>query len=144
MQAARKVIVQLRSQERLKKLQALVSDIKAGKSPKEMLRKHNLVSNNMVVIPWLNFPLSYNNIVIHVIAKRSDEGSDIEELLAEAPPFNPDVVDLSLFPEYEEGEERDDEGNLVINGVALKKVDVEPLVLEDYIKEEWPRLEPKV
>ena len=50
MQAARKVIVQLRSQERLKKLQALVSDIKAGKSPKEMLRMHNLVSN-MVVIP---------------------------------------------------------------------------------------------
>ena len=49
-QAARKVIVQLRSQERLKKLQALVSDIKAGKSPKEMLRKCNLVSN-IVVIP---------------------------------------------------------------------------------------------
>ena len=81
---------------------------------------------------------------IHVIANRSGEESDIEELFAEAPPFNPDVVDLSLFPEYEEGEERDDEGNLVINGVALKKVDVEPLILEDYIKEEWPRLEPKV
>jgi hypothetical protein len=65
-------------------------------------------------------------------------------LLAQAPPFNPDVVDLSLFPEHEEGEERDDEGNLVINGVPLKKVDVEPLALEDFIKEEWPRLEPKV
>ena len=51
---------------------------------------------------------------------------------------------MSLFPEYEDGEERDEEGNLVINGVALKKVDVEPLVLEDYIKEDWPRLEPKV
>ena len=79
-----------------------------------------------------------------LIASRSDEESDIEELLAQAPPFNPDIVDLSLFPEHEEGEERDEEGNLVINGVPLKKVDVEPLVLEDYIKEEWPRLEPKV
>ena len=85
-----------------------------------------------------------SSFFINFKADPSDEEPEYMKLLAQAPPCNPKLVNPCIFPKYEEENPRDEEGNLIVNGVPLKKIDVEPLVVDDFIKEEWPRLELKV
>ena len=85
--------------------------------------------------------LSVSSFFYFLLADTSDEEPSLEELLAKLPPPNPDLIDMNPYPKCEEAEPRDEEGNLIVNGVPLKKVEVKPLDVSDYLKEEWPTLE---
>ena len=50
------------------------------------------------------------------------------------------------FPSHDLEPQYDEEGNLIVNGVPLKKVDVKPINVDDYLEEmeDYPVLEPMV
>ena len=48
------------------------------------------------------------------------------------------------FPTHDSEPEYDEEGNLIVNGVPLKKVDIPPFNVEDYLEEDYPVLKPMV
>ena len=50
-------------------------------------------------------------------------------------PFNPDLIRPDTFPKYEPEQTFDNEGNLMLGDLPLKKFDVKPLDVDAYIKE---------
>lgn len=55
--------------------------------------------------------------------------------LASTMPLNPDLIRPSTFPKYEPEQIFDEEGNLMVGDLPLKKVEVKPTDVDAYLKE---------
>ena len=74
-----------------------------------------------------------NCLVIFAADNTQKDSKDVD--LASMLPFNPDLIRPDTFPKYEPEQTFDDEGNLMLGDLPLKKFDVEPLDIDAYIKE---------
>ena len=75
----------------------------------------------------------------------SGKDSEVVDLISTLP-INTDHIQPFTFPKYEPEQSLDEEGNLMVGGVALKQFDVKPIDIDYHLQqyEEHPILKLKV